>query len=221
MNLTYKDDKESSQGNLLLALHSCSNTLGIAILDVRTPKESLSSCTFCIDRNLSNNIFNYLEELLPASAWPQLARISVAIGPGRFTGTRITVVFARTLAQQLDCHLDGISSFALMAPRLVSKLDQMQREEPFWLIKDLPRRGLIAGKYQIKKNSQNKHMEKVLELEKPHLLPPDTQVSPAINASDDVAVDVVRMLQFSLSQYESEEESPWYKVLPIYPTSPV
>ena len=221
MNLTCKADKEPSQENLLLALHSCSETLGIALLDVRTPQESLRSSTFCIDRNLSNNIFNFLEELLPASEWTRLARISVAIGPGRFTGTRLTVVLARTLAQQLNCNLDGVSSFALMAPRLESEIAYKKREEPFWVIKDLPRRGLVAGKYQIEKSLNKKNILQVLELEKPHLLGPNVHVNPAIDACENVAEDVVRMLQLSFEQYKAGEESPWYNILPIYPTSPV
>ena len=48
---------------------------------------------------------------------------------------------ARTLAQQLDCPLLGVSSYALMAPRLERQLPQAMQREPFWITQELPRRG--------------------------------------------------------------------------------
>ena len=49
---------------------------------------------------------------------------------------------ARTIAQQIDCSLDSISSFHLMAPRLYKDLNQNQTSNPFW-IKDILRRGIL------------------------------------------------------------------------------
>ncbi|MFL0732292.1 MAG: tRNA (adenosine(37)-N6)-threonylcarbamoyltransferase complex dimerization subunit type 1 TsaB, partial [Prochlorococcus sp.] len=129
------------QAYLLLALHSSSETLGVAVLDCRDPKASLRSNTFPIGRGLSNSLLNCVEELLPAASWPHLARLAVATGPGGFTGTRLTVVMARTLAQQLGCSLDGVSSFALMAPRLAIALSPEQMQKPFWIVKPMRRRG--------------------------------------------------------------------------------
>ena len=221
MSENLKTKKDPSKGHLILALHSCSEILGIAILDERAPKESLKSSTFPIGRSLSNNIFNCLNELLPTSNLKDICRISVAIGPGGFTGTRITVVLARTLAQQLDCDLDGMSSFSLMAPRLLNELEPIQRKQPFWIIKNLPRRGIIGGKYQVKRDSENKNIKEVLELQKPHLLPSEAKVQPSLYASNDVEKDVLRMLSISLTKYKMKQKSNWHKVLPIYPTSPV
>lgn len=214
-------EKSDSKRDLILALHSCSTTLGVAILNSRTPENSLSTNTFPIGRSLSNNIVNCVEEILPASSWNQLNRISVAIGPGGFTGTRLSVVMARTLAQQLDCPLDGISSFALMAPRLSRSLHLKNRNEPFWITQELPRTGVVAGKYQIESNSKITNFEIALELEKPHLLDPDLKVEPAIKASDNVSIDVVQLLQLSLLGRETGRQAHWQKVLPIYPTSPI
>ncbi len=130
---------------LLLALHSCSPTLGIATLNSKSPKETLQSSQFEIGRNLSNEILECVDKVLPTSKWKQIGRLSVAIGPGGFTGMRITIVMARTLAQQLQCQLDGISSFALMASRLSKDLSNDEKYEPFWIGSTLSRRGLIAG----------------------------------------------------------------------------
>jgi hypothetical protein len=61
--------------------------------------------------------------------------------PGGFTSTRLTVVLARTLAQQLQLPLDGVGSWLLIARRLGLT------EAPAWLVQELPRRGLVAGLY--------------------------------------------------------------------------
>ena len=204
-----------------MALHSCSTTLGVAILDSRTPENSLITDTFPLGRSLSNNIVNCVEEILPASSWNQLNRISVAIGPGGFTGTRLSVVMARTIAQQLDCPLDGISSFALMAPRLSRLLNLKNRNKPFWITQELPRAGVVGGKYQIESNSMITNFEIALELDKPHLLDPGLKVEPAIKASDNVAIDVIQLLQMSLLGQKTGRQANWQKVLPIYPTSPI
>lgn len=47
--------------------------------------------------------------------WTELAWIAVLKGPGSFTGTRIGVVAARTLAQQLNLPLFGFSNLAIAA----------------------------------------------------------------------------------------------------------
>ena len=80
-----------------LALHSCSPALGLALLDGGQSR----SIAHPLGRQLANGLFEAVEELLPAARWPQLQWLAVATGPGGFTGTRLTVVLARTLAQQL------------------------------------------------------------------------------------------------------------------------
>ena len=59
-----------------------------------------------------------------------------------------------------------------------------------------------------------------LELEAPHLLSEDQQVTPAVQASDDVDADVAQLLR-CLQGPCRRPASPWSQVLPFYPTSPV
>lgn len=133
---------------LLMALHSSSETFGVAVQDPLLPQEGPRVAVFDDGRALSNTLIGRVAALLPQERWSDLEGLAVATGPGGFTGTRLSVVMARTLAQQLNCRLIGVSSYALMAARLVEQLPPEQRRSPFWIQRELPRRGWVAGCYQ-------------------------------------------------------------------------
>ena len=122
---------------------------------------------------------------------------------------------ARTLAQQLGCPLDPVSSFALMATRLHAAGSLIDSVAPFWIVQDLPRRGQVAGLYQCQGDGS------VTELERPHLLKDGQTAVPALPMVDDVEADVSRLLDLSLQAHRRGDPGPWEAVLPIYPTSPV
>ncbi len=213
--------KHNNQSAYLLSMHSCTETFGVAFLDTNNPKQEISFSTFPIGRLLSNKLISCVEEIFPRSKWNRLRRISVAIGPGSFTSTRLTVAMARTLAQQLNCDLDGFSSFSLMAPRLAKELNKGNKFDPFWITKELPRRGTIAGRYQIEKIKGVNNLEHGIELENPKLIRNENKLCPSISASDNVESDLIQLLNQSLSAHIFGEKSNWRKVLPIYPTSPI
>ena len=96
---------------LLLALHSCSDSFGMALLDPQQPGSEPLVQVHPDGRGLSNSLISRVQALLPPERWPQLQGLAVATGPGGFTGTRLTVVMARTLAQQLNCPLLGAVSY--------------------------------------------------------------------------------------------------------------
>jgi tRNA threonylcarbamoyl adenosine modification protein YeaZ len=102
---------------------------------------------FPLGRQLSNALLPCLEQVLPAERWPEIGRLVVATGPGGFTSTRLTVVLARTLAQQLAVPLHGLGSFLLVARRMLRQRPELAAAEVFWLAQDLPRRGTVAGCY--------------------------------------------------------------------------
>ncbi len=207
--------------SFIMALHSSSETFGIAVLNLQNPKESKRSSTFQIGKLLSNTLLSCVEELLPAKYWPQLIRLAVNTGPGKFTSTRLTIVMARTLAQELNCPLDGISSFALMAPRLAKSLSKTQINKPFWVIQELHRRGIVAGKYLIKNKTNINCTHEALELETPSLIKSSLNLEPAIQAEEVVDLDVIQLLNLSYLYHQKGVKSNWSDVLPIYPTSPV
>lgn len=202
----------------LLALHSSSDSLGVGLQRLgATQPERLES--FPLGRSLSNGLFDCLESVLPASAWPQLGRLAVATGPGGFTGTRLTVVLARTLAQQLALPLDGISSFHLMARRLLAGPQPPSAAGPFWLLQELPRRGVVAGLYGADPGLPGG----VVELEAPRLHRDRDALAPFPIQPAEVRLpeDVIQLLGFSAASAAAGLGAPWQPVLPLYPTSPV
>lgn len=100
-----------------LAIHTASADLGLAIGRAEaSPNGAAFRCqTWGLGREVSNYLHAYLQQFIQPQTWSDLAFIAVAKGPGGFTGTRLGVVTARTLAQQLDLPLYAISTLAAVA----------------------------------------------------------------------------------------------------------
>ncbi len=208
--------------SLVLALHSSSEVLGVGVasLDGQAGGDGSGvgrSQAFPLGRSLSNQIFHAVEAVLPAEQWPQIARLAVALGPGGFTGTRLTVVMARTLAEQLGVPLDGVGSFLLIARRL-------QLQEPTWLVQTLPRRGVVAGCYGPR--AQGFHLGAwggMEELASPKLYASVAELpaGPQQAAIPELPADVDQLLHLACQAASAGIVAPWQPVLPLYPTSPV
>lgn len=95
-----------------LGIHSSSPELGISISNFT---DQFRCQTWDLGHDLSIYLHQYLAEFIQPQSWSDLAFIAVAKGPGSFTGTRIGVVTARTLAQQLEIPLFAISTLAAVA----------------------------------------------------------------------------------------------------------
>ncbi len=72
----------------------------------------------------AERLFPFIETLLhnAAISWPDLAAIGVGIGPGNFTGIRISVSAARGLALSLGIPAIGVSSLEAQAHGLEGKV---------------------------------------------------------------------------------------------------
>jgi len=211
----------TSKSKYLLALHSCSESFGIAVKDAENPEKTIKSKVFNIGHSLSNKLFSCIEEMLPRKFWKQIIRISVAKGPGSFTSTRLTISMARTIAQQINCSLDSMSSFHLMAHRLYKNLKHNQTYDPFWIKDILPRRGIIAGKYQLIKIHKESNFHEFSELIPPKLIRAEQKTNPSFKASNDIEQDIISLIEFSQYCQNSKINSNWLNTLPIYPTSPI
>lgn len=103
-----------------LAIHTASPELGLAISNFAGDRRSQ---TWNLGRETSQLLHSYLVEFLKPQTWQDLEFIAVAKGPGGFTGTRLGIVSARTLAQQLEIPLFAISTLAGAAWDAGKKLD--------------------------------------------------------------------------------------------------
>lgn len=243
-----EDQREAaapSRERWLLALHSSGESLGVGLQGLADPGPARLA-VFPLGRALANGLLESVESVLPAAAWPRLARLAVALGPGGFTGTRLTVALARTLAQQLALPLDGVGSFALMARRLLAAPEPPA--SPFWLVQELPRRGLVAGLYGVDPAASGG----ALEISAPRLYRDEAAlaeagallVTPSAAATGPVVAggagdgappsvlrrcpalvvlpeDVDQLLRCSQTAAVAARPAPWQMVLPLYPTSPV
>tara|TARA_Y100001968_G_C19406066_1_gene743695 strand:+ start:1192 stop:1866 length:675 start_codon:yes stop_codon:yes gene_type:complete len=210
-----------SKSKYLLALHSCSESFGVAVKDIDNPTKTIKSKVFDIGHSLSNKLFSCVETLLPKKSWRQIIRISVAKGPGSFTSTRLTLSMARTISQQIDCSLDAISTFRLMAQRLHNEINQESIYHAFWIKDVLPRRGFIAGKYQLLKIHDKSNFHEFNEVISPQLINNEQNLIPSINAKHNLEKDLISLIEISEFYKNLKVNSDWNKALPIYPTSPV
>ncbi|MEB3244337.1 MAG: tRNA (adenosine(37)-N6)-threonylcarbamoyltransferase complex dimerization subunit type 1 TsaB [Cyanobacteriota bacterium] len=204
----------------LLALHSSSECLGVAIQPLGAAQAPATWESFPMGRALSNHLFPCVEMVLPAREWIHVGRLAVATGPGGFTGTRLTVALARTLAQQLKVPLDGFSSFHLIARRLWA---QESAALPLILSQPLPRHGVVAGLY----GPDPADGARVRELSAPRLYESEEDAQRSLgchrrrDAQPELPADVRELLALSQAAAALGREAPWAGVLPLYPTSPV
>lgn len=113
-----------------LAIHTCSPELGLAlcaipcepgVMDSDSRLDPVRQQTWDLGRDLAAQLHPMLMEFIKPYDWEDLAFLAVARGPGGFTGTRVGVVTARTLAQQLKVPLFGVSTLAAIAQAQVEQ----------------------------------------------------------------------------------------------------
>ena len=132
----------------ILAIHSTDNSFGFGY----RKNSNLESDKLFIkkfDNDLCNNLINDLNKFISKENLQKINKLSVSIGPANFNASRLIVVLARTISQQINCPLDSFSSFEIMAKRIASKNNVFTNKKSFWIYKKLKRKGFIAGKYEI------------------------------------------------------------------------
>lgn len=90
---------------MILLFDSSTPTFKAVILDSNDRIEK----SWEAGRQLSNNIFNYFEEILKEknASWQDISGIGVFKGPGSYTGLRIGLTVANTLADSLGISIVG------------------------------------------------------------------------------------------------------------------
>ena len=137
-----------------LVIHSTDNSFGFGY----RKNDSIESDELFIkkfDNDLCNNLINDLNKFISKENLQKIKKLSVSIGPANFNASRLIVVLARTISQQINCPLDSFSSFEIMAKRIASKNNIFKDKKSFWIYKKLKRKGFIAGKYEIGHDEKN------------------------------------------------------------------
>ena len=123
----------------VLAFDTSSKALSLAILE---DKQVLADTTINIKKNHSITLMPAIDFLMASVDWTpkDLDRIVVAEGPGSYTGLRIAVATAKTLAHTLNIELVGMSSLLALVP--------YQQEGLFVPLMDARRNNVYAGFYE-------------------------------------------------------------------------
>jgi tRNA threonylcarbamoyl adenosine modification protein YeaZ len=99
-----------------LALHTSSTQLGLALIDCDDIHPShVCTCSHNLGRDMVTHLHLHVLDFLAPQTWSDLGFIAVAKGPGSFTSTRLGVVMARTIGQQLAIPVFGISTLEAAA----------------------------------------------------------------------------------------------------------
>jgi tRNA threonylcarbamoyl adenosine modification protein YeaZ len=129
-----------------LALHTSSPELGLALDNFQGDKRCQ---TWNLGRELSTQLHLHLSEFILPQSWSNLSLITVAKGPGSFTGTRMGVVTARTLAQQLNLPLFAISTLEAMAWQVAKNNHNLDASKAIALQMPAQRGQLFVAIYRI------------------------------------------------------------------------
>ena len=98
-----------------LAIHTTTPALGLDLGGVGSVEVPYRWQVWELGRELSTQLQQVLGDFLGPQTWATVAWVAVAQGPGGFTGTRLGMVTARTLAQALEVPLFPVSTLAALA----------------------------------------------------------------------------------------------------------
>jgi tRNA threonylcarbamoyladenosine biosynthesis protein TsaB len=103
----------------------------------------LRHVTLAGDQRIAQTLAPMLRDLLTDVGWSPLAieLVAVAIGPGSFTGLRIGVTTAKTLAYATGAGIIGVNTLTVLASQVPHS------RAPLWAIMDAQRQELFAARF--------------------------------------------------------------------------
>ena len=203
-----------------LVIHSTDNSFGFGYRKNNT-LESDELFIKKFDNDLCNNLINDLNKFISKENLQKINKLSVSIGPANFNASRLIVVLARTISQQINCPLDSFSSFEIMAKRIASKNNIFTNKKSFWIYKKLKRKGFIAGKYEICHYEKTDSDLVILETVLPKVVKKLESKELFFEAIYDDKEDLKELLNLSNKNLSNSNVDSWKKVLPLYPISPI
>ncbi|AFZ59734.1 tRNA (adenosine(37)-N6)-threonylcarbamoyltransferase complex dimerization subunit type 1 TsaB [Anabaena cylindrica FACHB-243] len=202
-----------------LALHTTTPELGLVISNFA---DDTRANVWNLGRDVSSLIHQYLIDLIKPQTWTDLAFIAVAKGPGGFTGSRIGVVTARTLGQQLEIPVFAVSTLAAVA---WTELKKNQQSQDVIAVEMPAQRGQVFGAIY----------QPAADLGITALLA-DTVFTPEawqetlanwhteyqiIKATSGLAATVTSILELAYLDWQQGKHPDWSEALPYYGQHPV
>ena len=173
------------------------------------------------DKDLSNNLIVDFKKFISKENLQSLTKISVSVGPANFNASRLIVVLARTISQQINCPLDSFSSFEIMAKRIASKNNLFTNKQSFWIYKKLKRKGFIAGKYKIFNDEEKNSDLSIQEVVSPKVTKELENKELFFQAEFEDEKDLIELLDLTNKNLLNLRANSWEKVIPLYPLSPI
>lgn len=205
-----------------LAIHTTSPDLGLAICSLakdsreETPPPRVG--VWNLGRETSSQLHTHLLEILQPQTWSDLAFLAVAKGPGGFTGTRIGVVAARTLAQQLEIPLFAVSSLAAIAHAAATEESgdiavqmRAQRQEVFGAIYSI-HAGRLEERLPDRVMSLEEWQRSLAQWQQPYRL---------VEAEGNLGDSVTSVLALARAEWQRGQRPHWSEALPYYGQHPV
>ena len=196
-----------------LALHTSSSQLGLAISNFESDTRSQ---VWDLGRELSNVLHQHLSDFICPQTWDAIAFIAVAQGPGSFTSTRIGLVTARTLGQQLKIPVFAFSSLAIFA---WSIRDQVRINQLIPVQMSATKEQIYGAVYKI---SEQKQLITILSdalldpeqwQEKLAHFAPDQKI---FITPDNLGDTVSDLLTLAYQDWQAEIRPIWSEALPFY-----
>lgn len=205
-----------------LAIHTASPSLGLALSNFEGETRHQ---TWAFGRDLSAHLHNTLVEFIQPYPWGEMSFIAVAQGPGGFTGTRIGVVTARTLAQQLNIPLFGISTLQAVAQAALERHNLLTQTPVPTIAVDMraQRNMRFTAIYQVQ-------AEALAPLQTEQVVSPEDWEarlayygSPVfrVTAGDDMASTTPHLLELAYRSWQQGMRPNWSEVVPYYGQHPV
>ena len=216
--MTHNLQTKQKQNYHTLVIHSTDTSFGFGY---RRNNDAGSDELFIkeFDKDLCNNLIVDFNKFISKENLQKVNKISVSIGPANFNASRLIVVLARTISQQINCPLDSFSSFEIMAKRIALKNNIFINKKSFWIYKKLKRKGFIAGKYEIYHEAQNNEDLSIREILSPKVIKELESKEIFFQANYEDEEDLKEFLD--LSNKNLSNSNKWQKVLPLYPISPI
>ena len=204
----------------ILVIHSTDNSFGFGYRKNNT-LESDEIFIKKFDNDLCNNLINDLNKFISKENLQKINKLSVSVGPANFNASRLIVVLARTISQQINCPLESFSAFEIMAKRIASKNNIFKNKKSFWIYKKLKRKGLIAGKYEIYHKEKDSSDLVIRETVLPKVVKELESKEVTFEANYNDKEDLKQLLNLANKNLLNSNLDSWKKVLPLYPISPI